>query len=127
MPDLLQETVIRKMPFAIIGFDDTQKSVSGTTETEVKYCRFANTVIKWLKLMIVATIWVSGGTGYLKVYIDAETTPRLTLSTTATSETRYEGEFAISDLAAGVHTLHVKLVNSGSYVTYNKLLEVYAR
>jgi hypothetical protein len=127
MPDLLQQTVIQQMPFAIVAFDDTQKSVSGTTETEIKYTRFANTVIKWTQMMIVATLWVSGGTGYLKIYIDSETSPRLQFSTTSTSETRFQDTFSIGDLSAGIHTVHVKLVNSGSYVTYNKLLEVYVR
>jgi hypothetical protein len=127
MPDLLQQTVLQNMPYALIAFDDTQKSVSGTTETEVKYARFANTVIKWREIMIEATLWVSGGTGYLKVYIDSGTSPRLQLSTTATSETSVQGSFSIADLSAGIHTIHIKLVNSGSYVTYNQMMEVYVR
>jgi hypothetical protein len=127
MPDLLQTTVIQQMPYAIVAFDDTQKSVSGTTETEVKFTRFANTVIKWTQMMIVATLWVSGGTGYLKIYIDSETSPRLQFSTTATSETRFDGNFSIGDLPAGIHTVHVKLINTGSYYTYNQLFEVYVR
>ena len=113
---------------APIVWDDTQKSVSGTTETEVKNFRFAKSsaVRAWSKLYVLASLWVSGGTGHLKIYVDGETSPRLDLSTTNTSETVLSGEIDISDLGEGIHTLHVKLVNEGSYDTYNELLEVWA-
>ncbi|RLG77358.1 MAG: hypothetical protein DRO12_02460 [Thermoprotei archaeon] len=110
-------------------FDDTQKSVSGTTETEVKHFRFSKTssYTNWKKLTVVASLWVDGGTGTLKIYINDETSPRLSLSTTNTSESVVSGEIDISDLGEGVHTLRVKLVNDGSYNTYTELLEVYAQ
>ena len=77
---------------APIVWDDTQKSVSGTTETEVKNFRFAkNSAVRaWSKLYVLASLWVSGGTGHLKIYVDGETSPRLDLSTTSTS-VRYQG------------------------------------
>jgi len=110
-----------------LAFDDTQKSVSGTTETEIKYFRFIkDDFTRFTRLIVRATLWVSGGTGYLKLYIDDETSPRLTLSTTSTSETTVHGSADISDLSTGVHTVHIKLVNSESYDTYNKLIEVLA-
>jgi len=110
-------------------FDDTQKSVVGTTETEVKYFRFSKTgSIRRDKLIVIASLWVSGGTGSLKIYIDDESSPRLTLQTTSTTETIVSGEIDISDLANGIHTIHIKLVNNtAGQTTYNELIEVYAK
>lgn len=105
-------------------WDDTQVSVSGTTETEKKNFRFFK--IGHSTVYVRLTAWVSGGTGYVKVYVDSESSARLTLSTTSTSETKLESYFSIADLADGVHTIRLKLSNSGSYVTYQQLLEVYA-
>ena len=113
----------------IIAFDDTRKSVKGTTETEVKYFRFSisNTWAKWKQLIVVVSIWVDGGTGTVKIYIDDETSPRLSFSSASTTEEIKKGTINVGDLAEGIHTLRVKLVNSGDYTTYTELLEVYAR
>jgi len=118
-----------KFPMVFIGADDTRCSVTGTTESEVKYMRFSQPSLNAYNIMRVnVSLWVTGGTGSLKVYLDAETTPRLTLSTTSTSEVYLSGEFNIGDLTAGIHTLRVKIVNNTSgQTTYTELLEVYAR
>jgi hypothetical protein len=110
----------------LVATDDTRLSVNGTTETEIKNFRFAKTsYTPYSNFHIIASIWVSGGTGYIKIYVDNETTARLTLSSTSTSETLVEGDFSIGDLANGIHTIHIKLVNSGAYYTYNELIEVW--
>lgn len=110
----------------LVASDDTQLSVSGTTETEIKNFRFGKTAYSpYGRFHVIASLWVSGGTGYLRVFVDSEATPRLTLSTNSTSETLLEGDFSITDLANGIHTVRVKLYNSGAYNTYSELLEVW--
>jgi hypothetical protein len=108
----------------LIALDDTQLSMSGTTETLLKYFSFAKTsYTPYSNFHIIISAWVSGGTGTYTVYVDNETAPRLTLSTTSTTETILEGDFSISDLANGVHILYLKAVNSGSYNVYNRIWE----
>jgi len=108
-----------------IIWDDTLVS-AGTSETEVKYARFAkhSTYEPISRLIVLASLWTTSGTAYLKVYINDEASPRLTLSTTSTSETLVAGEVDISDLGDGIHTIHVKIY-SDSGTAYNKLLEVW--
>lgn len=118
-----------RLPMVFLGADDTQKSVTGTSETEVKYFRFNQPSINPFNIIKVnLSLWVNGGTGSAKIYIDNEASPRLTLSTTSTSENILSGEFSIGDLSAGIHTLRVKIVNNtAGRTTYTELLEVYAR
>jgi len=108
-----------------IIWDDTLVS-AGTSETEVKYARFAkhSTYEPISRLIVLASLWTTSGTAYLKVYINDEASPRLTLSTTSTGETLVAGEVDISDLGDGIHTIHVKIY-SDSGTAYNKLLEVW--
>jgi len=112
----------------LIAVDDTQKSVSGTTETTVKQFRFPVTSFNKTDLWhVIVSAWASGGTGYVKFYFDSETSPRLTLSTTSTSETVLESDidFRSNPLSSGMHTCYVKISNSGSYTTYTQWLGVW--
>ncbi|MGB9614259.1 MAG: hypothetical protein ACPL3B_01995 [Fervidobacterium sp.] len=112
----------------LIAIDDTQKSVSGTTDTTVKQFRFPvtnfNRKRKW---HVIVSAWVSGGTGYVKFFFDSESNPRLTLSTTAASESIVEGDinFLSSPLSVGMHTCYIKISNSGSTTTYTQWLGVW--
>jgi len=112
----------------LIAVDDTQKSASGTSDTTVKQFRFPVTVFnrkdRW---WIIVSAWVSGGTGYVKIYFDSEGSPRLTLSTTSSTETVLEGEinFNSSPLSIGMHTCYVKIANSGTSTTYTQWLGVW--
>jgi len=117
-----------KMPLTLIGADDTQKQVTGTAETEVKYLRFSQPSANAYRMLKVnLSLWVSGGTGYAYIYINDEATPRITLQTTSTSEEVLSGECSISDLPAGVHIIKLKIKNSDAgQTTYTELLEVYA-
>jgi len=108
----------------LVASDDTQLNASGTGDTEIKNFRFGKTsYTSYIKFHVIASLWVSGGTGYLKIFVDGESSPRLSLSSASTSEGVVEGDFSISDLANGIHTVHIKLSNSGTYTTYNELIE----
>jgi len=118
-----------RLPLIFLGADDTRKSVTGTTETEVKYFRFNQPSINpFNKIKVNLSLWVTGGNGIASIYIDDEASPRLTLNTNSTSEKILSGEFNIGDLSAGIHTLRLKIKNDTSGQTvYTELLEVYAR
>lgn len=108
--------------------DETEVSVSGTTETLVKTLRVVKCSANGLNvtaLSFVATLKVTGGTGYLRIYID--NTLVLTLSTTSTSYVVVHGNVAVSWGDNTVHTIDVKMYNSGAYVTYNQVFEVYVK
>jgi hypothetical protein len=110
----------------LFTFDDTQVSMSGTTETALKTFRFYKSAYApFRRLVMLVSLWVSGGTGTLRVYIDAETSPRASYSTTSTSETFATLAFSVADLAYGAHTVTVKCVNSGSYNTYTQYLDAW--
>jgi len=110
----------------LFAFDDTQLSMSGTTETELKTFRFYKSAyFPVRRIAIPVSVWVSGGTGTLRVYVDAETTPRASYSTTSTSEVFTILSFSVADLAYGPHTVRIKCVNSGSYYTYTRFLDAW--
>jgi len=113
---------IRKLYYG----DETECSVTGTTETSIKTLRVVNCSTAGLsvtKLYFVATLKVSGGTGYLKVYVDG--TLVATLQTTSTSYAVVYGSAAVSWSDNTVHTVDARISNSGSYTTYNQVFEVY--
>jgi len=110
----------------ILAFDDTQVSMSGTTETELKTFRFHRSAYSPVgKVVMVVSLWVSGGTGTLRVYIDAETSPRASFSTTSTSEVFATLSFSVANLAYGPHTVRIRCVNSGAYYTYTRYLDAW--
>ena len=110
----------------LFTFDDTQVSMSGTTETELKTFRFYKSAYApFRRIAMLVSLWVSGGTGTLRVYIDAETSPRASFSTTSTSEVFTILSFSVADLAYGPHTVRVKCVNSGAYYTYTRYLDAW--
>lgn len=118
---------VRQVP---LQRNTNEVSVLGTTETEVKTFTFSKkNASPWISLAINAGLKVSAaGTATLKVYVNAETSPRATLTATSTSyDTQETGNIDISDLVNGDHVLRFKLASDNALVTaYNKLLEVFA-
>ncbi len=114
--------------------DETEVSVTGISEEGVKEFKLpkatsANTGIQPAKLHINAEVkveGVSGAQGTLKIYIDAEGSPRIIVNTTSNTYEMAEASADISDLSAGKHTITVKLVADDSGATvYNDLIEVF--
>ena len=114
--------------------DETEVSTTGTSEEGQKEfvlprATSVNSGIQPAKLHINAEMkvtGVSGATGTLKAYVDAEGSPRITLNTTSDTYEMVEGDADISDLANGKHTITLKLVtdNAGATV-YNDLVEIF--
>ncbi|MBO3801758.1 MAG: hypothetical protein JTT12_05520 [Candidatus Brockarchaeota archaeon] len=108
--------------------DETEKSVYGTTETEIKTLRIINAPgygfnnIK--NLYFVGEAYVTGGTGNLKVSIDGASSVSV-WSISSTSYSLYTGSVSVNWSSSAVHTVSIRLVNSGSYYTYNRTIEIY--
>jgi len=119
---ILEPTVVgAKQPIAV---DDTEVSVYGTSETEVKKFTFIKSNLMPFKILIIQLEGkVSGGTGYFRIYIDGSL--KKELSTTSTSYVPLVCAINVTDLPEGGHTFSLRLLNSGSYYTYNRTIEVY--
>ena len=114
--------------------DETEVSTLGITEEDQKIFKMPKsssdvTGIQALRIHINAEMKVTGGTsptGTMKVYLDEEGTPRITLTTTSTTYEMVEGDADISDLANGKHTVKITLVSDEATATvFNDLLEVF--
>ncbi|MEM1532266.1 MAG: hypothetical protein QW599_05430 [Nitrososphaerota archaeon] len=120
-------TAVRRIPTrSLYAFDETEKSVYGTTETEIKnfnLVRSSSHGFPLTRVYVVAEVMVTGGTGYLSVYVAG--TKVIELSTTSTSYTMLTGSASVSLSDNSINSVSVRLRNSGSYTTANRLFELY--
>jgi len=113
----------------LIASDETEVSVTGTTETEVKTHRVVKSTSHGMpvsKLHVLAEIKVSAAsTGELRVYVDG--TLRITLTTTSIDYELRKGTWVIDPAwdEDSVHTISIRLVNSTTETTFNRLYELY--
>lgn len=114
--------------------DETEVSVTGISEEGVKTFQLpratsVNSGIQPSKLHVNAEVkvtGVSGAQGTLKVYIDSEGTPRMTINTTSDTYEMAEANADISDLTNGKHSVTIKLVSDdGSAIMWNDLIEIF--
>jgi hypothetical protein len=80
------------------------------------------------KVRVIASLKVqeSGDIGYLKVFVDSEVAPRLTVETSSLVYELVNGEFDVSGLLNGKHMLTVKLsTDSVTGKVYNDLIDFY--
>lgn len=108
--------------------DETEVPVTGTTEVPIKDTQFpiSEGVYNPQKIRIIAELKTdnAANTASLKVYIDAEGTERLELTSVNTAFEFKSGTFDISDLTAGKHTLIIKLSSSDvAGIATNGLIE----
>lgn len=94
-----------------VGAEEEQ-SVTGTTEAEIITTGWTKKagVQPTSKIRILASMKVEGvgETATLNVYLNAEPTPRLTLTSTSETYELKTGEFDVSALADGKHQIKVK-------------------
>jgi len=114
--------------------DETEVSVTGLTEGDVKFFAMPraaspNSGLQPAKMHINAEVKVTGGTaptGTLKVYFDGEGTARITINTTSGTFEMQEGNADISDLTNGKHTVRVTLNTDEAGATMtNDLIEIF--
>lgn len=108
--------------------DESEVSITGTTEVSVKELGFVkNALYNCTDVRFIAAMKTSdvSYTATLKVYIDAEGTERLSLTSTATDYELKSGTFDVSDLTNGKHSMIIKLASSDAAGTaYNELVDV---
>lgn len=113
--------------------DETEVNVADTTETEVKVFKITKSSsqtsgMQPQKIHINAQMKTSdsGTTATMKLYINAEGSPRITLNSTSLTWEMVEGVADFSDLANGAHDITLKLVSDSSGATaYNDLVEIF--
>jgi hypothetical protein len=109
--------------------DETEKSVYGTTEAEVKFLRMINSPgygFNITRLYFIGEAYVTGGTGYMRVSIDGASSV-VVWTITSTSYAPQKGYIDVSWGADTIHTISIRLVNSSSYYTYNRTIEIYVQ
>ena len=114
--------------------DETEVSTLGTTEEDQKVFRMPKATsdvkgIQPVRLHVNAEMKVTGGTtptGTLRIYLDGEGTPRITLNTTSGTYEMVEGDTDISDLSNGTHTIKATLASDEASATaFNDLIEIF--
>jgi hypothetical protein len=109
--------------------DETEKSVYGTTEAEVKFLRMINSPgygFNITRLYFIGEAYVTGGTGYMRVSIDGASSV-VVWTITSTSYAPQKGYIDVSWGTDTIHTISIRLVNSSSYYTYNRTIEIYVQ
>jgi len=106
----------RLRPF--IG-DESTVSIVGTTETEIKAFKLPKGTtqkFKPKKMRVFATLKTDNvaSAAELTIYLDAEGTSRLTLTSTSLTEELVSGEFDLSDLTDGRHDVSIRLRSLGA-------------
>ena len=115
----------------IIMANDAGFDMVGITAEIAKLARFiVDSVNLFAPSKIKAAIGLKSSvvtaTASCEFYIDSEVSPRLTLSTTATTESKLAGSFSVSGLTDGIHTLTLKVKSSGASDTATlELTEIY--
>lgn len=113
--------------------DETEVSVTDTVETEVKIFKITKSQsqtsgMQPQKLHINAQMKTSdtGTTATLKLYVDDEGSPRITLNSTSLDWEMVEGNADFSDLENGAHDVTLKMYSDSSGATaYNDLVEIF--
>jgi hypothetical protein len=106
--------------------DETEKNVYGTTETEIKTFRMIRNTSHgrdYARIYFTGEARVSAGTGYLRVSIDGAAST-IVWTITSTSYALHEGYIDVSWSDDSIHTISIRLSNTGaSNYTYNRTLE----
>lgn len=108
--------------------DETEQYVTGTSETTIqthKIAKCSQAGFNISKLSLVVNVRVTGGTGTLKVYVDGVLVLTIANITNTAYQLKYAGPVAVSWEDNTLHTVEVKLVNSGAYSTYENFYELY--
>jgi|YelNatPaOPRAMG01_1025707.scaffolds.fasta_scaffold31800_5 hypothetical protein len=115
---------------AFILGDDTEVTETSTNYVEKKVFNFYKDTgvetLNWQEIELIAELKSSATTvtAYVALFVDAETNPRIELSTTSTTYTILRGTASVADLATGLHTFSIKCKVTGAGTAYQRHLEV---
>jgi hypothetical protein len=129
---LVYETPAAGVTKVTLAIDETEVSVTGTTEMVFspvdKTFDFVkdSTHLNLSSLKVILQMKVTAPyTGTIKIYLDSEASPRLTFTTTSSSYELKSGTIDISTIAAGLHTLTVKgYTNNAAATVYLRFYQV---
>ncbi len=122
--------VVASLRSTFILGDDTEVSETSTSYVEKKMFTFykdtAVDTLDWKEMELVAELRASapGVTAYIALFVDAETTPRIELSTTSTTYVVLRGVASIADLGAGLHTFSLRVRVVGAGTAYQRHVEI---
>lgn len=108
--------------------DNTEFGVLGTAEEEIKILRLIKSTSdegfdpKLLRINTELKTSDVASAANLKIYIDEEATPRISLTSISTVYEIATGSADISDLASGKHSIKVKLASAGAAATASNQL-----
>jgi len=107
--------------------DETERSVIGTTETEIKFFRMIRDTSSgknYTRIFFVGEGRVTAGTGSLRVSIGGAASV-LVWNFTNTVYAHQEGFIDVAWADNTIHTISIRLMNSTTATTFNRTLEVY--
>jgi hypothetical protein len=116
----------------ILG-DDTEVTETSTTYVEKKKFNFYKDAtvetLNWQEMEVVAELKSSASTitASVAVFVDAETTPRLELTSTSTTYDIKRGTFSMADLPTGLHTISIRCKVSAPGTISQRHLEIQAK
>jgi hypothetical protein len=116
----------------ILG-DDTEVTETSTTYVEKKVFNFYKDTsidtLNWQEIELIAELKSSASTVtvYVALFVDAETSPRIELSTTSTSYVILRDTASIADLATGLHTFSIRCKVAGTGTVYQRHIEIQCR
>ena len=110
--------------------DDTYCNYTGTAYSDQKEFRFVKDSgsLPSGEVILKAEAMASVGNADVGMFFNAESVPRITLTTVGTGFELLSGTAYIGDLADGIHTVTLNLRNvTGGGVAHNKLVEMHGR
>jgi hypothetical protein len=116
----------------ILG-DDTEVTETSTSYVEKKKFNFykdtAVETLNWQEMEVVAELKSSATTvtASVAVFVDAEATPRLELTSTSTTYEIKRGTFSMADLPTGLHTISIRCKVSAAGTMNQRHLEIQAK
>jgi len=129
--DVSATSIVAAVAKTTLAIDETEVYVTGTSESlftplDKTFDFIKSTAHLDLEsLMVLLQMKVTGGTGTIKIYMDAEVSPRLTFTTTSTAYEVKEGSVDVSGLPAGLHTLTIRgYTNLSGQSVYLRLYHV---
>jgi len=116
----------------ILG-DDTEVTETSTSYVEKKKFNFYKDTtvetLNWQEMEVVAELKSSSAavTASVGIFVDAEATPRLELTSNSTTYEIKRGTFSMADLPTGLHTISIRCKVSAAGTMNQRHLEIQAK
>lgn len=108
--------------------DETETQQTGTTEASIKsfqLVKSSSAGINISKLSMLAEMRVTSGTGTMRIYVNGSLWQSVTTTATSYGLVKLDPVDVSAWVDNAIYALEIRLVNSGSGSTYNRLIEFY--